>query len=107
MEAFPLFGKSVDYVKFEFYNMLDSGTNVLTPQYTYTIPKKISFNGTFTEIIDSKLLDSKTMYLVKVVYSIDSKERVLGYRWLLTTELYNKYFYQEDILDYCADYDKM
>ena len=107
MEAFPLFGKSVDYVKFEFYNMLDSGTNVLTPQYTYTIPKKISFNGTFTEIIDSKLLDSKTMYLVKVVYSVDSKERVLGYRWLLTTELYNKYFYQEDILDYCADYDKM
>ena len=47
------------------------------------------------------------MYLVKVAYSVDSKERVLGYRWLLTTELYNKYFYQEDILDYCADYDKM
>ena len=55
MEAFPLFGKSVDYVKFEFYNMLDSGTNVLTPQYTYTIPKKISFNGTkgFFKVINS------------------------------------------------------
>lgn len=97
-EAYPLAGTVIDSVVFEFYDIF-TGTKVLD----YEVPKKRSYNGTFTDTITFDSIVPKKLYLVKIAYSLDvnrteegdGEYTTVGYRWLFTTPLYNEYYFSE------------
>ena len=69
--------------------------------FTYIVPsKKRSYNGVFTETVQfDEIFKEKKLYLTRIVCVIknligtESETRVLGYRWLFTTDLYNNLYF--------------
>lgn len=105
LEAYPLDNETISNLKFEFY---DQNTNESTPVYTLEIPDKLSYNGVFTELINfNEFFRKRHLYIVKISCKTyvgnSTSEKILGYRVLLTTDLYND-LYNPNFQNYLEDF---
>lgn len=97
LEAYPLTGTYIDSVYMELFDVLK---NNISPVKTIVPSKKRSYNGVFTETVQfDEIFKEKKLYLTRIVCVIknligtESETRVLGYRWLFTTDLYNNLYF--------------
>lgn len=95
-ELYPLWNQIVDGISLELYDMMSSNSSDSVK--TIQLQKRISYNGTFYEFLDKNDLTSK-LYLVKInatykdINSGEKEEKVIGYRFILTTGLFNEYYF--------------
>lgn len=100
LEAYPLTGTWIENVIIEFYDILN---NTTAPIKTIIPSRKRSYNGVFTETIpfDNTLIRGN-LYLARVTCTIgkssssEVETRLLGYRWMLATNLYNNRYFNAD-----------
>lgn len=100
LEAYPRTGDEIQEVKFIFYNALST-----SPERTileYPLARKRSYNGVFTETLAlGSNLRYGNLYLTRVVITTIKGNVINKYRWLLTTPLYNKLYF--DVQDFGQD----
>lgn len=110
LESYPLTGTWIDNVTIEFYDILN---NISAPVKTLIPSRKRSYNGVFTETIqfDSSIVRGN-LYLARIICTIgkssssELETRVLGYRWMLTTNLYNSMYFNSIGGNFVDDYYK-
>lgn len=101
LEVYPRENETFDGFKFELYDI----TKPEIVAYTYNIDGEINSSRSSTEELEnipqSSNKNKNALYLVKITYnsSIDG-ERILAYRWLYNTGLYNEAYTQDRILDF-------
>lgn len=98
LEAYPLTGTYIDNVSIEFFDISNGSTS---PVKTLIPSKKRSYNGVFTETIQfDGVLESRKLYLsritctIKKLIGVETETRLLGYRWMFTTDLYNNLYFR-------------
>lgn len=101
----------VNDIKFNFY-LISPDQTFDSPTYTYNVPDKIAYNGSFQEQIsfsEEDNMDDKRMYLVSITctkHTISTgaaADITLGYKWFLFTSLYNDLYQDTKISDF-TDY---
>lgn len=108
LESYPLTGTWIDNVTIEFYDILN---DINTPVKTLIPSRKRSYNGVFTETIPfDNSISRGSLYLARVTCAIgkssttDLETRLLGYRWMLTTNLYNSMYFGTNADSSISDY---
>lgn len=108
LESYPLTGTWINNVTIEFYDVLN---NTDVPVKTIIPSRKRSYNGVFTETIPfDNSISRGNLYLARITCTIgknstsDMEVRLLGYRWMLTTNLYNSMYFSSNSNNFTNDY---
>lgn len=110
LENYLRSNQQISNLKFDFFK-ISSDANFSVPNFTYYVESRTSYNGLFTEILSTEDLEENYMYLVKISciltdsadHSVSTK--IIGYRWLLTTALYNDLYSDTDVKDLSERFD--
>lgn len=92
---YPYYNQEVDYIKLSLYDLINYSESTIK---TIQLQKRLSYNGNFQEFIDKDKLDS-SVYLVKFECFYKNKgsniqtTKVLGYRTLITSGIFNEQYY--------------
>lgn len=101
LETYPKKSNPITGIKFKFTDILQNRPVIIEK----VITGYKSYFGTFT--YDINYLNKSTIYKVELYrMGTDNKGKLIGYRYIITTPLLNKCFFQ-DTSDYVQDYSKL
>lgn len=104
MESYPAEGESIRNLWMEFFdwegNPVDFNNGVTRLEFKY-----FSYNGEFTEVLNSELFNYKFPYIVKISWIVGGQTQC-DYRWILPTPLYNDFYQAKLVQDFYLEWDK-
>jgi len=88
MESYPSLGEEVKEVNMRFIGYDGNPINFGNTTLTF---KRSTFNGEFTEVLDSKLFTYKFPYIAEITWQAGNQD-FLECRWIIPTPLYNDFY---------------